>query len=221
VAPQGHARLQGIIAGLGANPAFAAYDQSGRQLDGRLPPGATRHDSALAWLIDWLQAHLDGPLAAAGHRVVHGGDHFAEPVLITADNCATLETLIPLAPLHQPHNLAGVRAAMRAFPQASQVACFDTAFHRTMPPVHQRFALPRALHDAGVLRHRVSSHAGCTRTTVRAAARDHRQRGKTLWLSRFVVRVHRRRTAAVPRCARARPRHRCASGQRREPVRDA
>jgi acetate kinase len=84
---------------------------------------------------------------------VHGGASFAKPALIDGRVEAAIAELQSLAPLHQPHNLAGIRAARKAFPGVPQVACFDTAFHRTMPEVHQRFALPQALHDAGVRRY--------------------------------------------------------------------
>jgi acetate kinase len=95
-----------------------------------------------------------GRIAAVGHRIVHGGTDFVAPVRIDAAVLEALATLVPLAPLHQPHNLAGVRAAMKAFDGVPQVACFDTAFHRTVQPeVNRRFALPRALHDAGVRRY--------------------------------------------------------------------
>jgi acetate kinase len=96
------ARLQGAISGLGGNAAFDARDGGDRPFSGKLPSAAASHETALAWLFDWLQAHLDGVLAAAGHRVVHGGEQFTEPVLITAQVCADLEKLAPLAPLHQP-----------------------------------------------------------------------------------------------------------------------
>jgi acetate kinase len=88
-----------------------------------------------------------------GHRIVHGGPDHAEPVLLTADVMAYLETLQPFAPLHQPHNLAGVRAAAAAFPGVAHIACFDTAFHRNHPWVNDTFALPRAYYDKGVRRY--------------------------------------------------------------------
>lgn len=88
-----------------------------------------------------------------GHRIVHGGADFVAPVRIDAAVLDALARLEPLAPLHQPHNLAGVRAAMAAFDGVPQVACFDTAFHAVQPEVNRRFALPRALHDAGVRRY--------------------------------------------------------------------
>ena len=88
-----------------------------------------------------------------GHRIVHGGTAFDGPALISDAVLASITALAPLAPLHQGHNLAGVRAARAAFPGVPQVACFDTAFHRSMPSVHQRFALRQALHNAGIQRY--------------------------------------------------------------------
>jgi len=95
----------------------------------------------------------DGLIAGVGHRVVHGGARHAAPVRATPDVVAFLETLVPLAPLHQPHNLAPIRAIARAAPRLPQVACFDTAFHRPQPPIAQTFALPRELSDAGIRRY--------------------------------------------------------------------
>ncbi|MEM1038836.1 MAG: acetate/propionate family kinase [Pseudomonadota bacterium] len=89
---------------------------------------------------------------AVGHRIVHGGVDFAAPVVLTDDTLNQLDALTPFAPLHQPHNLAGVAAARAAFPNAPQIGCFDTAFHRTHPWVNDTFALPRALYDKGVRR---------------------------------------------------------------------
>ncbi|WBU54198.1 acetate/propionate family kinase [Paracoccus sp. SCSIO 75233] len=90
---------------------------------------------------------------AIGHRVVHGGANHAQPVMIDEAKLAELETYSPFAPLHQPHNLAGIRAAMKAFPGVPQIACFDTAFHRTHPWVNDTFALPREYYDRGVRRY--------------------------------------------------------------------
>ena len=94
----------------------------------------------------------DVAVQAIGHRVVHGGIHFDGPVLLSAENINTLETLTPFAPLHQPHNLAGVAAAQKAFPGFPQIGCFDTAFHRSHPWVNDTFALPVELYDKGVRR---------------------------------------------------------------------
>lgn len=150
---QSHVRLQGIISELGGIPAFSARDSAGNALAGQLPPLTTTHESALAWLFDWLRDHQNGQLIGAGHRVVHGGEHFAEPALIDSSVFSKLERLIPLAPLHQPHNLAAIRALMTLQPALPQVACFDTAFHRTQEPLAQVFALPRELTVSGIKRY--------------------------------------------------------------------
>ena len=95
----------------------------------------------------------DWRVTAVGHRIVHGGTAFTQAMVIDDPLLAALQALAPLAPLHQPHNLAGVAAARAAFAGVPQVACFDTAFHRCQPEVHQRFALPEAWHRAGVQRY--------------------------------------------------------------------
>jgi acetate kinase len=117
-------------------------------------PDSSSHVAALQSVLDMLAAcfgQLD--VAAVGHRIVHGGPNHAAPLLLDADKLAELEKLNPFAPLHQPHNLAGVRAAMTAFPSARQVACFDTAFHRSHDFVNDVFALPRRYYEAGVRRY--------------------------------------------------------------------
>ena len=107
-------------------------------------------DAILGWL---KTAGYDSSVAAVGHRIVHGGPDYAEPVLIDDATLTKLRALIPLAPLHQPHNIAGVEAAMRSFPSTPQVACFDTAFHRSHPFIHDTYALPRSYYDQGVRRY--------------------------------------------------------------------
>lgn len=115
---------------------------------------AVGHEAALGYLLQALPPFLQGHhLRAVGHRIVHGGVHFHEPVLLTEAVVAELAGLIPLAPLHQPHNLSPVRALAKLAPHLPQVACFDTAFHAGNPEVAQRFALPRELHEAGVRRY--------------------------------------------------------------------
>ena len=115
---------------------------------------ADDHAGALAGILAALGPHLDGrPVAGVGHRIVHGGTAFDRPSVLTPDVMAALARLEPLAPLHQPHNLAGVRAAMDAFPRAIQIGCFDTAFHRAQPWVNDTFALPREWHGKGVRRY--------------------------------------------------------------------
>lgn len=112
-------------------------------------PGA-----ALEHVIKALEPHMQGiSVAGVGHRIVHGGPDYSEPLVLTQDALADLKKLTPLAPLHQPHNLAGVAAAQARYPDAIQVGCFDTAFHRGHPWVNDTFALPRALYDEGVRRY--------------------------------------------------------------------
>jgi acetate kinase len=126
--------LAGQIDGLGAGQAGAALT----------------HAQALQQVIQRIG---NARVRAVGHRIVHGGAGFAQPVRIDEATLKAIEALAPLAPLHQPHNLAGVRAARAAFPGVPQIACFDTAFHRASPQLNQRFALPRALHEQGLRRY--------------------------------------------------------------------
>ena len=100
-------------------------------------------------VLDWAEAHLDGaPLTAVGHRIVHGGD-FTGPCCWMTPPWRRWTALAPLAPLHQPHNLAAVTALAKLRPGLPQVGCFDTAFHQTMDATARRFALPRALSKIG------------------------------------------------------------------------
>ena len=105
-----------------------------------------------AAVLAWAEG-LAGEVAAVGHRVVHGGAAFHEPTRLTAEVIDALQALTPLAPLHQPQSLAAVRAIAALRPDLPQVACFDTAFHWSMPAQATRFGLPRALHDQGVRRY--------------------------------------------------------------------
>lgn len=149
--------LRGQIDGLMTQPTFIARDAWGRIRDENRWPSGTNlpHAVAMEFLFDRLRAEtLAGrPLVAAGHRIVHGGTQFTHPVRVDADVLAELQKLVPLAPLHQPHNLAAINAVSRLLPDLPQVACFDTAFHRTQPPVAQMFALPRRFADEGVRRY--------------------------------------------------------------------
>ncbi len=116
--------------------------------------GAANHEQALQQVLDWLETrHPDRAFRAAGHRVVHGGSDYIHPVQVDTTVMADLEKLIPLSPLHQPHNLAGIRALGRLRPDLPQIACFDTAFHHTLPPIARRFALPRELGERGIRRY--------------------------------------------------------------------
>lgn len=117
------------------------------------PPESTDRDVLNTWLVATLHKLPGLSLVATGHRIVHGGRSFSGPVLINSDVLAELRGLIPLAPDHQPHNLAVVEAVAQQWPDLPQIACFDTAFHRTQPRLAEIFPLPRALTDAGVLRY--------------------------------------------------------------------
>jgi len=137
-------------------PRFNAKWHSGTAAIAKSWPEGTKlgHDGALDHIVAFLRAQFAGhTLVGIGHRVVHGGSDFAQPVRIDERVAAALEKLVPLAPLHQPHNLAPIRRLLRQAPALPQVACFDTAFHRTNPELAQRFALPEALHTAGVRRY--------------------------------------------------------------------
>ena len=111
------------------------------------------HRQGLALMVDLLLDEVSGVLdapediAAIGHRVVHGGERFSQPTIITEEVKQAIEDLIPLAPLHNPANLTGIQVAQELFPQAQQVAVFDTAFHQTMPPAAYRYAVPNALYE--------------------------------------------------------------------------
>jgi acetate kinase len=112
------------------------------------------HAALLGRALARIQSEGKGwDIVAAGHRVVHGGDRYAAPVLITAPVLDELQRLCPLAPLHQPHNLAGIRAVAALRPELPQVACFDTAFHQTQPEIARLFPLPKTLTDAGIKRY--------------------------------------------------------------------
>lgn len=112
------------------------------------------HEEALMHLVSWLRGHKEGhELAAIGHRVVHGGEAFFSPVLVDDAVIQAMEALVPLAPLHQPYNLEPIRIVRRRLPAMPQVACFDTAFHRTQSDIATLFALPPEVRDLGVRRY--------------------------------------------------------------------
>ena len=147
--------LRGEVEGLYTAPHFVAHDPSGHVVAERSWRGTTLgHDGAVEYLSEFLKNHLvDHRMVGVGHRVVHGGLEFTAPVRVGAETIKALERFIPLAPLHQPHNLAPIARLLERSPELPQVACFDTSFHRTNPDVAQRFALPAELHDAGVQRY--------------------------------------------------------------------
>lgn len=146
----------GQIDGIGGKAHFAVKKTGGEKTgyDFDQSQGAVDHRVALAAVLDWLESEGDGAnVVGVGHRVVHGGPIYSEPVRLDDAVLAKLKSFEPLAPLHQPFNLAGVEAARAAFPGAPQVACFDTAFHRRHTFIADTYALPRAYYDEGVRRY--------------------------------------------------------------------
>lgn len=145
--------IAGQISGIGRSPKLTMKSAPATESLGVLAADED-HASLIRRLVVWLENALgDHRLVAAGHRVVHGGRDYTAPVMIDDDVFRNLETLEPLAPHHQPDNLAGVKAVAAARPDLPQVACFDTAFHRTQPRLAQLFAIPRALTDEGIIRY--------------------------------------------------------------------
>jgi acetate kinase len=151
LAPQ----VRGQIEAIHTLPHFIARTPQGMVAEKFWGGGvALGHAGAVAHLAEFLRGYGNGfELEAVGHRVVHGGADYVRPVALDRAAVVALEKLVPLAPLHQPHNLAPIRTLFERRPDLPQVACFDTAFHSTNPDVAQRFAIPGELHDAGVRRY--------------------------------------------------------------------
>ncbi|HEV2219702.1 MAG TPA: acetate/propionate family kinase [Casimicrobiaceae bacterium] len=148
--------LRGELEGIGTAPRLALHDAQGALIRERsfATSEDLDHAGAIGLLLELVDAGAPGRhLAAVGHRVVHGGTRFAAPVVVDADVEAALRDLVPLAPLHQPHNLAPIRVLRERVPGLPQVACFDTAFHRTQPALAQAFGLPEEITDRGVRRY--------------------------------------------------------------------
>jgi acetate kinase len=146
---------RGQIEGIGVAPHFQAKAASGEVLAGRrwTDTGAT-HEALLDALLEWVESHLGNDrLVAVGHRVLHGGVKYLQPARVTPEVLGVLERLVPLGPLHQPHNISPMRAIAAMRPNLPQVACFDTSFHCTMPEVATRLALPRSYEAEGVRRY--------------------------------------------------------------------
>lgn len=146
---------RGQVEGIGSVPRFAVRDGSGAKLEERAVEGAVRDGrGALDLLSEWLRGRFGGSaVAGVGHRVVHGGPRYAAPALVTPAVLEDLRALAPLAPLHQPHNLAAIEAASERLPGVPQVACFDTSFHRGQPAVAEVVPLPLELRRRGVQRY--------------------------------------------------------------------
>jgi acetate kinase len=148
--------LRGQVEALGTSPRFVAKNAAGETVSTHAwaegePLG---HEGAVRHILGFVRENAGGlVLRGVGHRVVHGGMHHARPVRVDAAVLKELEQFVPLAPLHQPHNLAPIRLLLEHRPDLPQVACFDTAFHRAQPELAQMFALPRRLHEEGVRRY--------------------------------------------------------------------
>lgn len=146
--------LSGNIAGIGsATGSFRVTAPDGTSMT-EASQKFRNHVEALNVVMAWLKARTEGrSVDAVGHRVVHGGSDYVEPRVVTPGLLAALDELIPFAPDHLPHELAAIREIARIYPDITQAACFDTAFHRTMPDVAQRYALPGEIRRHGVLRY--------------------------------------------------------------------
>ena len=147
--------FRGQIENIGVAPRLSVEDAEGKQVaDNEWRAQEIDHKSATKIILETAIGLLGGkPVAAVGHRVVHGGTQFKEPTLVTKDVIASLRTLCPLAPLHQPHNIAPIEAIQSVAPHIPQIACFDTSFHQTQPLLSYSFALPRELTDSGIRRY--------------------------------------------------------------------
>lgn len=149
--------FSGQVEGIGATPEITLKTASGARIQEAVRTSGSQseqHRDALNHVFGLLTQHNpDLEIVAAGHRVVHGGDHYSAPTRLDEAVLRTLDTFVPLAPLHQPHNLRAVRAVATLMPDVPQVGCFDTAFHRTQPAVAQAFALPRRISAEGVKRY--------------------------------------------------------------------
>jgi acetate kinase len=147
--------LKGQVEQIGVSPTLTAEDAKGIEIAKRnWPAEGFGHAEAMHAIIETARELLPGAsVKGVGHRVVHGGTTFATPVVITSAIIADLEKLTPLAPLHQPHNLAPIKAIAAAGPVIRQVACFDTGFHQSQAPLAQTYALPRDLTESGIRRY--------------------------------------------------------------------
>jgi len=157
VEASGPALMSGKIVNIGQRPAFFAFGAD----DVVLPQNkleqfddTASHEDLIAWLLDWFgHSNQSYNIKCAGHRIVHGGRHFSRATLLTTSIISQLKALIPLAPLHQPHNLSAIEAVSNWAVQLPQIACFDTSYHHTQGPLAQMFALPREWYDKGILRY--------------------------------------------------------------------
>ncbi len=150
------AEVSGQIDGIGAETTqMVAKNRAGERIaDQVLEGGKVSHAQSFDALLKWFTAsHANWQIVAVGHRVVHGGERYSKPTLIDDVVLGHLQSFIPLAPLHEPHNVAGIIALQALLPTVPQIACFDTAFHRSQPEVAQTFGLPRQITAEGIKRY--------------------------------------------------------------------
>ncbi|MGN6451772.1 MAG: acetate/propionate family kinase, partial [Steroidobacteraceae bacterium] len=147
--------VRGNLEGIGTAPKMSARDGAGASLETPPLPAQVRDArAALEYVFTWLQSRLaGGRIIGVGHRVVHGGAQYTQPVIVTAEVLAQLRRLVPYAPLHQPYNLAAIEAVAQQRPDVPQVACFDTSFHRSLPAVAKLVPLPQELCRDGLQRY--------------------------------------------------------------------
>lgn len=146
----------GGVSGIGETPHLRIHDEHGTMIFDKIwdAGGQRTHEDLLTVLLDWVDTHLSGDeLIAAGHRIVHGGETFFAPALLTETTLDELATLNPLAPLHEPHNLAAVRALLAVRTDLTQIGCFDTAFHHNAPEIVTRMPIPRHYFNEGIRRY--------------------------------------------------------------------
>lgn len=163
IGEEGNSSLQtkyrGTITGIGRQAHFDVFVSNGplAEVSKKLltkTKNIQTHADAFSALFDWIDYHIrQSPLIAVGHRVVHGAEYYSTPVIVNKNVLHNIKSLIPLAPLHQPYNIAAIEILLQQKIGVPQIACFDTAFHRTQPFVAQQFALPRALQQYGIQRY--------------------------------------------------------------------
>ncbi len=146
-------QTSGGIEGIGSqSPSFTAYDSDQYRMDEYRWDYPAQLDTLLSFLIEWIERFLaPNHLSAVGHRMLHGGTLYDEPVIVTPSVLAQMRTLIPLAPLHQPRILQVIDAIIERYPGLCQVVCFDTSFHKTNPPISRLYGLPRPLSEKGLI----------------------------------------------------------------------
>ena len=150
---------RGEIAGIGNQPHFIVHDSTDSMLEieERFVADINKmhsHENAFSVLFDWINLHLkESSVIAVGHRIVHGGKKYLAPEIVSKEVLHNLKEYIPLAPLHQPYQVAAIELLIQQQPEIPQITCFDTAFHQSQPYIAQQFALPRKFSQQGVLKY--------------------------------------------------------------------